>query len=517
MTRAREAELMEIIRLKDEENARLRAHIALMEQRIDLLVRRIFGAKSEKLDAAQLELLLSLGDESPGKPGASGAELEAATQQQAHSPSRRERQERGPRLPEHLPVIEQVLDPQEVTEQPQQWRCIGQEVSEQLDYEPAKFFRRRLVRRKFVKRGEAHLPPCIAPLPPVLQERCLAAPGLLAHIIVGKFCDHLPLYRQEQIFAQRHGVEIPRQTMARWMGMVAGWCAPVYREIRTGVMGGGYVQIDETPVRYLSPGSGRCLQGYLWTANRPGVGVFYDWHSSRAATCLDSIVPDGFCGTVQSDAYRAYATLCRQREGRITLAACWAHARRKFFEAQEQAPLRVRWLLRQMAHLYRIEEQLRVDHAGPALRAAVRAAQSNPIVTRIGKALEKFQRSRRYLPHSLMGRAIAYTLDQWQALGVFLEDGRVEIDNNLVENAIRPTALGKKNWMFIGEAEAGQNAAILYTLVENCRRQGVDPLRYFRDLLTALPSMTTKQVPDWTPAAWAKKHRTSLSLTALAS
>lgn len=508
---------MEIIRLKDEENARLKAHIVLLEQKIDLLVRRIFGAKSEKLDAAQLELLLTLGDEPAPKPEASGAELEAAPQPQDHSASRRERPERGPRLPEHLPVIEQVLDPKEVAACPEQWRCIGEEVSEQLDYEPAKFFRRRLVRKKYVKRGETHLPPCIAPLPPVLQERCLAAPGLLAWIIVAKFCDHLPLYRQEQIFAQRHGVHLSRQTMARWLAMAAGWCAPVYREIRTGVMGGGYVQIDETPVRYLSPGSGRCLQGYLWTANRPGVGVFYDWHTSRAASCLDGLVPEEFRGIVQSDAYKAYTTLCRQREGRITLAACWAHARRKFFEAEEQAPRRVRWLLRQMAHLYRIEQQLRETKAGPALRAAMRAAQSKPIVTRIGKALEKFQSSRRYLPRSLMGKAISYALEQREALGVFLEDGRVEIDNNLVENAIRPTALGKKNWMFIGEAEAGQNAAILYTLVENCRRQGIDPLTYFRDLLNALPAMTNKQVPDWTPAARSKKLRASVSLTTLAS
>lgn len=179
--------------------------------------------------------------------------------------------------------------------------------------------------------------------------------------------------------------------------------------------------------------------------------------------------------------------------------------------------MRVRWLLRQMAHLYRIEQQLRDTKAGPALRAAVRAAQSKPIVLRIGKALEKFQGSRRYLPRSLMGRAIAYALEQWQALGVFLEDGRVEIDTNLVENAIRPTAIGKKNWMFIGEAQAGQNTAILYTLVENCRRQGLDPLAYFRALLSALPTMTNKQVPHWTPAAWAKKLRASVSLTTFAS
>jgi transposase len=337
MSPQREAELVEQLRQKDEENARLRMQIKLLEQKIDLLVKRVFGASSEKLDAAQLQLLLAMEEPGGPKSEASGAELEAVPPKRNRRVEPRSGRER---LPEHLPVEEVVLDPPEVSAAPQAWRCIGQEVSEQLDYEPARFLRRRLVRRKWVKRQEAHLPPVIAPLPPVLQERCVAAPGLLAQIITAKFCDHLPHYRQEQIYARGHGVVLPRQTMVRWMAMAAQWCELVYQEMRTGVMAGGYVQIDETPIRYLSPGNGKCELGYLWTARRPGAGVFYQWHASRAAACLESLVPQEFAGTVQSDGYAAYPAMARQREGRVTLAACWAHVRRKFFEAREQAPVR---------------------------------------------------------------------------------------------------------------------------------------------------------------------------------
>lgn len=169
-----------------------------------------------------------------------------------------------------------------------------------------------------------------------------------------------------------------RQTMARWLGLVAGWCELVYQQIRTGVMAGGYVQIDETPIRYLSPGHGKCALGYLWTARRPGVGVFYQWHASRAAACLENLVPAKFSGTVHSDGYAAYPAMVRQREGRITMAACWAHVRRKFFEAKEQAPVRAGWLLRQMQHLYAVEGNLREQKAAQLCARPCVAHKANP-------------------------------------------------------------------------------------------------------------------------------------------
>jgi hypothetical protein len=293
----------------------------------------------------------------------------------------------------------------------------------------------------------------------MLQERCTVAPGLLAQIIVSKFVDHLPLYRQEQIYWTRHRVWLPRQNLARWMGMVADWLKPIYQCIRTGVMAGGYVQVDETPVRYLAPGNGKTKTGYFWTNARPGGDVVYQWETSRAAACLDKVLPVDFKGTVQCDGYTAYASFARRRE-HLQLAACWAHARRKFYEAHEQDPRITNWLLRQIGHLYRIERKLRDDRSGSQLRAAVRAHQAKPIYARLHRVLTRLKMKRRYLPRSGMGLALEYALNNWIPLGVYLDDGRIEIDNNLVENAIRPTALGKKNWLFIGEAEAGERRAI---------------------------------------------------------
>lgn len=479
---------------------------ALLRQKVEALVRRVFGASSERIDPAQLELLQLPTTLTPPV---------AERPPRAFEPRvPRARKERAPRLPQHLPVVEEVIDPEPVKTQPEQWRCIGQEVSEQLDYEPARFLRRRTIRRKYVSRTEPERAPVIAPLPVCLQERCLAAPGLLAHILVSKYCDHLPLYRQEQIFARRHQVHLPRQTLVRWMELAADWLRPIYEHIHTGVLGGGYVQIDETPIEYLVPGHGQTRQGYFWAAHRPGGDVLYRWETSRAAACLENILPVSFTGTVQCDGYAAYPAFAREREA-IQLAGCWAHGRRKFRDALEQSPRPAAWLLRQIQHLYQIEAHLRQHHAGPNLRAAVRAAQSRPIVDRIKQALLRLKASHRHLPQSLLGQAIDYALGQWSTLEIFLREGRVEIDNNLVENAIRPTALGKKNWLFIGAAEAGQRSAILYTVVESCRRRGLDPYAYLRDVLTRLPRMTNRQTHEVTPEAWAKaRHAARLKKSA---
>ena len=489
-----------------EQLAAARQEISLLRQKIDWLVRRVFGASSEALDQKQLELLLQLSEGSafPAVETKISAKREAV----------RSRKPQVPRLPENLPVIEEVIEPEPVKAEPEQWRCIGQEVSEQLDYEPARFLRRRTIRKKYVSRVNADLAPVIAPLPARLQDRSLPAPGLLAHILVAKYCDHLPLYRQEQIFARRHQVHLPRQTLARWVELAADWLQPIYEAIRTGVMAGGYVQVDETPIDYLEPGNGKTRQGYFWTASRPQGDVFFRWATSRATACLDQVMPPTFTGTLQSDGYAAYRAFVNGRSEVITLAGCWAHVRRKFYEASETAPQMSGWLLRQIQHLYRVEAQLRTHRAGPRLRQSMRAAQSQPIVARLEKVLLRLKTRGRYLPQSSLGQAIDYALGQWPTLAVYLNDGRVEIDNNLVENAIRPTAIGKKNWLFIGDAQAGQRSAIIYTVIESCRRRGLDPYAYLREVLTRLPNMTNHQIPEVLPAAWGKPQRTLQAQTA---
>jgi transposase len=304
----------EVTQLREQVST-LQKENSLLRQKIDALCRRVLGHSSEKIDAAQLELLLQLvKSEASSEPPAA---LEKA------SATARPRKEKSPRVPENLPVVEQVIEPREVIEQPQQWRLIGQEVSEQLDYEPARFLRRRIIRKKYVHVTDPDRAPILAPLPEKLLERGVAGPGLLAHLLVSKYCDHLPLYRQEQIFAQRFKINLPRATLARWVELCADWLQPIYEQIRTGVMAGGYAQVDETPVEYLAPGNGQTKQGYLWVACRPGGDVFFRWETSRAAECLESLLTREFKGVLQCDGYSAYPAFAKGRNG-IELAGCWA-------------------------------------------------------------------------------------------------------------------------------------------------------------------------------------------------
>jgi len=410
------------------ENQLLRQENQLLRQKVDLLVHRCFGASSEKLDPAQLDLL-----QLPGTPVAT--EPVAPPPPSARPSAPRPRTVRAPRLPDHLPVVEEVVDPEVVKAQPEHWRLIGEEVSERLDFEPGRFLKRRLVRRTYVPRVTTdEAVPVTAPLPPCLQERGLVAPGLLAHVLVSKYCDHLPLYRLEQIFERRYGVNVPRQTMAGWVALAAEWLQPIYEEIQAGVLEEGYVQLDETPIEYLEPGHGQTRVGFLWVGSRPQGDVFFAWRTSRAAACLDTIIPVDFKGTIQADGYAGYRAFVRGRDGGIVLAGCWAHVRRKFHEARGQLPRVSAWVLRHIQNIYRVEARLRELGAGPALRAAIRAFESRPIIERLRLALTRLKGSGRILPQSLLGAAIDYALGLWPTLEVYLGDGRVEIDNNLVEN-----------------------------------------------------------------------------------
>jgi transposase len=519
MSDARESELLQQVRARDaalqereaqltqvsEELQRAQVEIQLLKHKLDKLARRFFGKQSEQLSSQQLELLLQeLTAPGPAEGKEFGPELSEAIAPRPTQASRRPKG-KAPRVPEHLPVLEEVIVPPAVQAHPEAYRRIGEEVTELLDYEPARFIRRRTVRPKYVARAEVDAVPVVAPLPDRILERGIAASGLLAQIVVAKYCDHLPLYRQESIYESRFGVYLPRQTMARWMGEVAQWLRPIYEVIRQEVMGAHYVQIDETPIEYLAPGHGQTKLGYLWTCCRPGHDTVYHWHTSRAATCLEKIVPIQFEGIIQCDGYQAYAAFAKGHEKPLTLAGCLAHARRYFFEALEEAPRIAGWVLLQIKNLYQAEERLRAARAGPNLRAAVRASESRMIHQRLHRGLLRLKQTKRYLPQSRLGQAIDYALGQWPALSVFLHHGRVEIDNNLVENAIRPTALGKKNWLFFGEAEAGERGAIIYTVIEACRRRRIDPYAYLRDVLTRLPQSTNWQVKNLTPAAWAKE------------
>ncbi len=499
--------LLQEIAKRDAIIERQAAEILVLRQMIDALSRRVFGVSSEKLDPAQLELML----------GADGAKKAPAADPADHGPAadikdhkKRSPKIRAPRIPDHLPVVREQIDPPEVRLNPTAWRRIGEEVREQLGFKPAEFYRIQLVRPKYVRIDNPVAKPVIAPLPPSLQERCIATPGLIAEVIDNRFVCHLPYYRQSEIFA-RLGVNIHRKTLCDWALLASDWLAIIYRAIQYEHWRCPYRQIDETPIRYLEPGSGKAQQGYLWTSNIPGGSVFFHWHEGRDATAIDALFEKPtpaltdestreFIHIIQCDGYSAYPAWAKHKPW-IKLMGCHAHMRRKFFEATEQSPRLVAWILRQIAHLYHIEQRLREAKAGPALRKSVRAAASSIIHQRLHKAISLLGK-RRILPKSKLGKAIQYALRQWPQLELYLTDGRVEIDNNLVENAIRPTKLGAKNWLFLGNAESGKKCAILYTIVENCRRLGIHTREYLEDVLTRLPAMKASEASSLTPANW---------------
>jgi transposase len=499
------------------ENARKDQEIELLRQKVDALVKKLFGTSSEKLDLDQLLLF-----EAPKKPEGDGPAPAVEPSPEAKR-SRPKRISREASLPADLPVEETVLIPEEVRASPDQFRQVGEEVTTRLDYQPAQL--RKLVTRrpKFVKRLHAVEDEgfCIAPLPPCLKERSLLTPRLAAQIATSRFCEHQPYYRQEQHFLMRHGVHLPRNTLSQWMGDLAqDYLVGIYRAMHQDLLRENYLQVDETPIDYLAPGSGRAGQGYLWTLSRPDLhaedgrgDIFYQWHANRATRSLESLLSGSgqrFCGILQSDGYQAYETYAQASGGDIELIACWAHVRRKFFEASDHKPLLSGWILRQIHHLYRIERELRAMRAGPAERERVRQWQSLPIYRRLGKALWLIRTRRNVLPKSPLGKAIDYALGQWPKLERCLMDGSLEIDNNLIENGIRPTKLGAKNWLFMGSEAAGQTNAIWFTLIESCRRRKLDPWKYLVWIFEELPKVKVGKdtFASFTPKAYAQKVRT---------
>jgi transposase len=465
----------------------------LLRQKLELFLKRYFGGtKSESLDPKQLELLLA-GLAAMTVPAPVVEKPTPARATIAARPVRRS-------LPAHLETERVVLEPVEVQQQPAGWRKLGEEVTEELDWKPAKFIKRLYIRPKYANAERI----VIAPLPARLLEKGLPGAGLLTQVIVGKYEDHLPLYRQERIYRERHGVNLSRQTLCGWVEVAADWLSPIYREMKAGVVAGDYLQADETPIRYLDPDvKGKSQSGWLWTYSQPQGDVVFEWQVNRSREGPRAFLKS-FRGKLQTDGYGVYESLARERGEELILIGCWAHARRGLHEALGEGRSAA-WLVGQIGRLYAVEKQLREQHAGPQLRAAMRAWQSRPILERLRRALEIVRR--RVLPKSLLGQAIDYTLARWAALIRYVADGRLEIDNNICENAIRPTAVGKKNFLFIGHPEAGQRSAVIYSVLGSCRRHGINPAQYLQDVFERLPKAKTSEVKSLTPAAWAKAKR----------
>jgi transposase len=480
-----------------EENAHLKQENRLLRQKLDHFIRHYFGGqRNEGLDRHQLELLLQGLANVVTLPTPEPKPVGTSRNGTPH-PVRRMLAE------DKLETHEIVIEPEEVQAQPEGWKKISEERTSQLDWVAPKIIKRVFIRPRYVKAERFAL----APLPPQPIEQGMVGPGLLAQILVGKYEHHLPLYRQEQMFRQQFGVDLSRKTMGCWVEQAAELLKPVYRVIREDLLRRNYLQADETPIRYLDPDvKGKSQQGYLWTYSRPGGDVLFEWRVSRSREGPKEFL-EKFRGKLQTDGFSAYESLAKERDD-LTLIGCWAHTRRGFHEALTESKLAA-WFVRQIGLLYAVEKELRKKNAGPQLRAAMRSWQSRPILARLRRAMELVRR--RTLPQGLLGQAIDYALKRWEALTRFVEDSALEIDNNLIENAIRPSALGKRNWLFIGHPEAGERSAVIYTLLGSCCRHGVNPFDYLKDLFTRLPAAKITEIKQFTPSAWAKALSTRLA------
>jgi transposase len=451
-------------------------------ERLHLIIKKLqrnqFGRRAEQLDADQLQLAFE-------DLNADLARTEARLP--ADKTRRPKAHDERPSLPTHLSREDQRLDIQH-----QACPCcggalhlIGETVSEMLDHVPARLRVIRICRPRYGCRtcGTIHQ----APAPERTIAKGLATPALLAHVLVSKYCDHLPLYRQSQIFA-RQGVELDRSTLANWIGGACWWLEPLQARLAEHIFASQKLFADDTPIPVLDPGRGRTKTGRLWVYARddrpwsgpepPAAVYFYsaDRKAERPAAHLG-----GFRGILQVDGYAGFERLTA--DGNIALAACWAHARRKFYDLHEAtgSPIAAE-ALRRIGALYAIEKT--VNGRTAEERQAVRNDQSRPLVAAMKPWLEK--ELNRIPGRGGLAEAIRYALSRWPALCRFLNDGRIDLDNNPVERAIRPVALGRKNHLFAGSDGGAARWATVCSLITTAKINDVEPFGYLRDVLERL-------------------------------
>ena len=458
------------------ELARTKAEIDKLRLIIARLQRTQFGRRSEQIDHEQLALgLEDLGADIAGLE----ARLPAASDEPASAPVSRHHG-----LPDHLPrqEIELGIEGAVCPCCKGPLHAIGETVSEMLDFVPASLRVLRIRRPKYGCRACGTIHQAAAPERPIAKG--LASPALLAHVLVGKYCDHTPLYRQTQIFA-RHGVEIDRSTLANWVGGSCWWLEPLRARLAAHVFASTKLFADGTPIPVLDPGRGRTKTGRLWVYARddrpwsgpePPAAVYFYSPDRKAERPADHL--QGFRGVLQVDGYAGFERLTAR--GDIVLAACWAHVRRKFYDLHEAtgSPIAAE-ALRRIAELYAVERTIlgRADDA----RRQVRNTSTRPLLVMMKPWLET--ELGRVPPAGPLAEAIRYALGRWPALCRFLDDGRIELDNNPVERAIRPIALGRKNHLFAGSDGGGARWATVCSLIATAKLNNVEPYAWLKDVL----------------------------------
>jgi len=480
--------------------------IEALEERLRLELIRKYGPKSEKLNDAQLLLL-------DQEPGVSDAEVEAESNREPLPPAspltsqaRNRKSGKHPgrqELPASLPRVEKLI-----ACTPEQCVCsacgkdtvvIGYEQSEQLDVEPAQYFVVVTKREKRACKGCAE-GVSAAPLPGRIIEKGLVSDRVVIDTIINKYSDHLPLYRQSVILERETGVSISRATMDGWVMSVGGLLIPMAAAMGRELLGGGYIQADETTVGVQTHDkSGKNHQAYLWQYGSPGGSVVFDFRMGRSREGPKQFLGQ-FQGILQTDGYTAYD---HTGGAGMVHAACWAHARRKVFDALQLNPddRAARQLVERIDDLFAIDARARNAGMDHGARHVLRQERSRPLLDIIREQMKAAQMAA--LPASALGKAVSYSLSLWHKLTRFLEYPELELSNNLAENSMRGVALGRKNWIHVGSEQAGPRVAAILSVIESCRRLGLPAREYLASILPGLANRPVQQVSQLTPVAWA--------------
>ena len=487
---------------QDQELVYRQTKIDQLTHEMAVLKRNQFGRSREQLDSTQVSLLEEAFDEDLAAIEQELNNLTPPPKTDTEPPKKPKRAA----LPDNLPRVDVHHEPDSTScKCGCQLKRIGQDVSEKLDYTPGVFTVERHVRGKWVCSNCETLTQ--APVPAQVIDKGIPTAGLLAHVLVAKYADHLPLYRQEKIFG-RAGLEIPRSTLGAWVGMCGVQLQPLVDALKASVLSHSILHADETPVPMLKPGNKKTHRAYLW-AYAPGVfeatrAVVYDFCDSRSGEHARAFLGktnaedanSGWNGTLICDDYVAYKALFAKG---ITESGCMAHARRKLFELHaNHSSLIAAEGLKFFDLLYDVERDVKALNAED--RKRIRQEKAKPVADALHKWL-LLQRSK--VPDgSATAKALDYSLKRWVALTHYLYDGQVPIDNNWCENQIRPVALGRGNWLFAGSLRAGQRAAAVMSLIQSAKINGHDPYAYMKDILTRLPTQKNSQIEELLPHRW---------------
>ena len=484
--------------------------LKMLQHQVEQLLRRVYGRRSEKLDPNQLmfdDLILeSLDQPLPQAPP------EVVAEQKVESKKLRSVKRRHPGripIPEHLERVEIVLDiPQEQKVCPETGKPlkkIGEEVSEKLEYRPGKLIVNVYKRPKYASPDSlaaGHVGVITAPMPDHPIEKCKADVGLISHIIVSKFADHLPLYRQDGIF-DREGVTIPRGTQSSWVVQTYEAIRPLEDELKAAVLERDILFTDDSIIPLQVKGNGRVKKARLWVYVRGGPGpplCVYDFSRDRSKKRPLDFLGE-YQGYIHADAYGGYDELFR-KEGVIEVG-CWVHARRKFDEAVCSRPQEATEVMACIAQLYKLEAKC--ADMEPEDRARQREQHARPIIDNIFSRLEELKPAT--LPSEPLSNAINYALNQREALCRYLDNGQLKPDNNTAENAIRPLALGRKNWMFAGSERGARATALFLGLIQSCKACGVNPWEYLNDMLRRIMSHPVNHLRELLPDQWQPKPK----------